>query len=248
MKVKVFTFVFNRPDILQYQIDSLKNYLEDDYEFNVIYDTRDSQFLDEFKQICELNNVKLYHHISQPGNTASFYNSDAIQWVYDNLINKDSEDFFVLFLDHDNFLIESFNINDFMKDHDLAGCLQKRGSVEYVWQGLLFFRKSSLKNEEFDFYPQQVDGQFLDSCGGTYKLIRNPNIRFLPTDVQYPEEYNGIDLKDPTASNGGYQIELHLNEKFLHSRNACCWHNNMKVNDFSKTKILQSILTDFIQT
>ena len=247
MKVKVFTFVFNRPDILQYQIDCFKNYLKDDYEFNVVYDTRDSEFLEQFQDICNRNGVTLHHHISQPGNTPSFYNSDAIQWTYNNVIIKDEKDCFVVILDHDNFLIESFSINDFMKKCDLAGCVQTRGSVEYVWQGLIFFRKSSIAQENFDFYPQEVEGQLLDSCGGTYKLIRNPKIRFIPTSVEYPDNYGSIDLKDSSSSNGGYEMELHLDGKFLHFRNACNWHNGLKIVDTQKTLVLHTILKDFIE-
>jgi hypothetical protein len=247
MKVKVFTFVFNRPDILQYQIDCFKNYLKDDYEFNVVYDTRDSEFLEQFQDICNRNGVTLHHHISQPGNTPSFYNSDAIQWTYNNVIIKDEKDCFVVILDHDNFLIESFSINDFMKKCDLAGCVQTRGSVEYVWQGLIFFRKSSIAQENFDFYPQEVEGQLLDSCGGTYKLIRNPKIRFIPTSVEYPDNYGSIDLKDSSSSNGGYEMEIHLDGKFLHFRNACNWHNGLKVVDTQKTLVLHTILKDFIE-
>lgn len=248
MKSKLFTFVFNRPDLLQYQIDSFNQHFKDDFEFNVVYDTRDNKFLSEFTEICDRNNVTLYHHLSKPGKTPSFYHSDSVQWIYDNVICKDSDNFFVMVMDHDIFLIESFSINDLMKNHDLAGCIQTRGSVQYIWQGLFIFRSDALQNEDFNFYPQVVEGHVLDSCGGTYKLIRSPNIRFLPTDVQYPEEYNGINLIDPIASNGGFGIELHLNEKFLHYRNACCWHNDMKVNDSFKTKILHNILDDFIKT
>lgn len=247
MKVKVFTFVFNRPDILQYQIDCFKNYLKDDFEFHVVYDTRDNEFLEQFKEICDRNSIALHHHISQPGNTPSFYNSDAIQWTYNNVILQDSEDCFVVILDHDNFLIESFSVNEFMENCDLAGCVQTRGSVEYVWQGLIFFRKSALEKEDFDFYPQHVEGQLLDSCGGTYKLIRSSNIRFTPTDVEYPDNYRDINLKDPSVSNGGYEMELHLDGKFLHFRNACNWHNGLKVVDSHKTSVLHTILGDFIE-
>ena len=247
MKVKIYTIAFNRPDILKYQIDSFRTYIQDDLEFHVVYDTRDNEHLEEFSRICEENNVSLHHHISQPGNTPSFYNSDAIQWTYDRFIKPDEEDFIALILDHDVFLIEEFDVSEFMDGYDLAGLIQTRGSVEYVWQGLIFFRKSSLDDLDFDFYPQAVDGQMLDSCGGTYKLLRNDKIRFKPTDVTYPDDYQGINLKDPSNSNGGYEMELHVDQKFLHSRNACNWHNGLKVTDSKKTSVLHTILSDFIE-
>ena len=132
-----------------------------------------------------------------------------------------------------------------MEGYYLSGLLQKRGNVEYVWAGLVFFRKSSLQNIDFNFYPQTVDGQLLDSCGGTYELLRNEKIKFKSTDVAYPDDYQGINLRDPSNSNGGYEMELHADQKFLHFRNACNWHNGMKVVDNHKTSILHSILQDF---
>jgi hypothetical protein len=244
MKVKIFTFAFNRPDILQYQINSFKKHIEDDLEFHVVYDTRDNEYLETFTKICEDNQVCLHHHISQPGNTPSFYNSDAIQWTYDNFIKLDGEDFIAMILDHDIFLIEDFNVSQFMGGYDLSGLLQTRESVEYVWQGLIFFKKSSVENIDFNFYPQTVDGQPLDTCGGTYKLLRNENIKFKSTDVVYPDDYNGINLRDSSNSNGGYAMELHADQKFLHFRNACNWHNALKVVDNHKTSILYKILND----
>lgn len=245
MKVKIFTFAFNRPDILQHQINSFKKYIEDECEFHVVYDTRDDEHLDSFTKICEENNIPLHHHISQPGNTPSFYNSDVIQWTYDKVIKSDDEDFIGMILDHDIFLIDNLNVSKFMEGYDLSGLLQTRGSVEYVWAGLIFFKKSSLENIDFNFYPQTVNGQLLDSCGGTYELLRNKNIKFKSTDVVYPDDYQGINLRDPSNSNGGYEMELHADQKFLHFRNACNWHNGMKVVDNHKTSILRSILKDF---
>ena len=244
MKVKIFTFTFNRPDILQYQIDSFKTYIEDDFEFHVVYDTRDNEYLEEFSKISEENNVYFHHHVSQPGNTASFYNSDAIQWTYDNVIKPDKEDFIAMILDHDIFLIDNLNVSQFINGYDLSGLLQSRGNVEYVWPGLILFKKSSLENINFDFYPQVVDGQMLDSGGGTYELLRNKNIKFKTTNVEYPDDYNGINFNDPSNSNGGYAMELHADQKFLHFRNACNWHNGLKVNDTHKTDLLFKILSD----
>jgi len=42
-------------------------------------------------------------------------------------------------------------------------------------------------------------------------------------------------------------MELHLDGKFLHFRNACNWHNGLKVVDNHKTTVLHTILGDFIE-
>ena len=44
MKTKIFSFAFNRPDILQYQITSLRKFIIGDYDINIVYDTRDNQY------------------------------------------------------------------------------------------------------------------------------------------------------------------------------------------------------------
>ena len=79
---------------------------------------------------------------------------------------------------------------------------------------MFFCKKSSVEDIDFDFYPQTVDGQMLDTGGGTYKLLR-AGLKFRNTGYDYPEDYKGIDLKDAELT-GGYGFELHLNQKFLH--------------------------------
>ena len=84
----------------------------------------------------------------------------------------------------------------------------------------------------------------LDTGGGTYKLLR-AGLKFRDTGYDYPDEYNGIDLKDPELT-GGYGFELHLNQKFLHFRNACSWHNGFKDDSQKKTEVLFKMLSDLI--
>jgi hypothetical protein len=107
------------------------------------------------------------------------------------------------------------------------------------------FKKLSVENIKFDFYPQTVDGQMLDTGGGTYKLLTNETIKFLDTGVEYPEEYNDIDLTDESVV-GKYGYELHYRGKFLHFRNASNWHNNYILEDANKTEILKTIICDFL--
>ena len=244
MKTKIFSFAFNRPDILQYQITSLRKFIIGDYDINIVYDTRDNQYYDQFKKICDDNDVNFYHHVSQPGGAPSFYNAHAIKWVYDTVISKE-DDCIVMLLDHDMFLIDKFDVQNEISVYDIVGCLQSREHVKYVWPGLCIFKKSSVQDIEFDFYPQTVDGQMLDTGGGTYKLLADKNIKFLDTGVDYPEEYKGIDLKDEKVT-GGYGYELHFDNKFLHFRNASNWHTQYQVGDEQKTDLLFQILSDIL--
>ena len=246
MKTKIFSFVFNRPDILQYQITSLKKFIIGEYDINIVYDTRDNEYYEQFKKICDDNEVNFLHHQSYGLKSTSQYHADALTWAYESLVLKYCSDKdIIIFLDHDIFLIDDFNVSSEMLKYDIMGCLQTRGHIKYVWPGLFIFKKSSVKDIDFDFYPQTVDGQMLDTAGGTYKLLSHENIKFMDTGVDYPEEYKGIDLKDEKIT-GGYGYELHFDNKFLHFRNASNWHNQCLVNDLKKTGLLFQMLSDIL--
>lgn len=245
MAVKIFLFTFNRPDLLEVQIKTLQKFIKNEHEIFVIHDSRNDEFVDHFLPICEKFNVKFYHHNSDSGKSPSDYHSSCVQWAYDNFILKECKNDLVVILDHDMFLIEEFDVEEYMSGYDAAGCLQKRNNVEYLWPGLTILNISTVHSVDFNFLNGSFNGQLLDTGGGTCKLLLNKTIKYKNTGVEYPDEYNGLNLKDPNISNG-FNFELHLDNKFLHSRNACAWHNNMKPNDSTKTQTIYQILNDFI--
>ena len=244
MKTKIICCVFNRPDLLDYQIKSLKKFIFGEKVISVVYDTRDDQHYEDFEKICKDHDVELHRHKSEPGGSPSFYHAQTAKWAYDNLILTEEEDCIALFLDHDMFLIDDYDVTNEMSVNDVMGCLQSREDVKYIWPGLFFCKKSATENIEFDFFPQTVDGQMLDTGGGTYKLLR-AGLKYENTGVEYPEDYKGIDLQDPEVT-GGYGFELHANGKFLHFRNACAWHNNFQPSKDKKTDVLFQMLSDLI--
>lgn len=245
MKIKIFSTVYNRPDILQYQIDCLKKFIINDFELHVVYDSRDEIYYDEFKKICDKNFAYFHYHKSSLGHSPSFYHAQALEWISKENIFNTKEDSIIMILDHDMFLIEEFDLLAEIADYDVMGLLQERGNVEYFWPGLCIFKKSSIENIEFDFYPQMVNGYFLDTGGGTYKILNNENIKFYDTGVEYPEQYYDINLTDETVTNG-FNYELHFNGKFLHFRNASNWHTDFKIIDEKKTNILYRIIEDIL--
>ena len=237
MNTKIFTFVFNRPDLLQRQIDSFNKFFIGNYELNVVCDYRDQQYLERFKTICKDNDVKFYSHKSENNLSPSVYHGASVTWAYNEIMLKECLDDYVLIVDHDMFLIDEFNLVDHMKGYDVAGCLQEREDVKYVWPGLTILDIKNIKDIEFDFYPCYTDGQMLDTGGGTYKLLKQ--VKFKPSKVEYPDTFNDLNLLE---TDEGYGFELHMDQKFLHFRNACSWHNNYMV--FEKSKKNESL--DFI--
>lgn len=241
MKTQIFSFVFNRPDLLQKQIDCFEKFFDGDYEINVVCDYRDKKYLKKFETICSDNNVKFYSHKSNSNTSPSGYHGGTITWAYNEIMLKEYPNDYVLIVDHDMFLIDNFNVVDHMKGYDVSGCHQRRGKVEYVWPGLTILDMSKVKDIEFDFYPCVADGEMLDTGGGTHTLLKK--VSFKPSEVEYPESFGAIDL---STVDDGYGFELHLDQTFLHSRNASNWHNNYILSDKQKTYVLEQILKDFL--
>ena len=153
MKTNVICCVFNRPDLLDFQIRSLKKFMKGEVVISVVYDTRDDSYLSEFQSICSRNEVTFYYRKSEPGGSPSFYHAQTANWAYQNIILKEEEDCFGLFLDHDMFLIDEFDVEEEMSDNDIMGCLQSREDVEYIWPGLFFCKKSSVEKSSLTSSP-----------------------------------------------------------------------------------------------
>ena len=248
MKIRIILSTFNRPDLLSLQVKLLKKFFMGDYEIIVLHDSRNNDYVEEFKEICSTLEVVFYHHNSIFGKTPSVYHGEVLQWFYDEIIQKKYIDDVILILDHDIFLIETFDLLQYLDNYDIIGLLQKRGDVDYIWPGLISFKNTVIKNIKFDFFPGVYLGQTLDSGGGTFYLLKEPKIKYKSTNCEYPTNYNDINLLDKEI-NLGYGFELHLDNKFLHFRNACGWHNGMEKdrNDENKKKVLHTILSDFIE-
>jgi len=240
--LKIFIFAFNRPDLLQKQLDCFDKYLDGNYDVNVVYDYREDVFGEEFSEICEKNNIKLHYHKSEPGNVPSGYHAESLTWTYQNLLEDDD---YVMFLDHDIFLIDKFDLKKRLDEFDISGLKQSRSHVDYFWPGLFMFKYSSIKDIEFDFYPQSAEGESLDSGGGTYKLVKNKNLNIHYVDQEYPDFYKDLNLKDPSINNG-HVFEIFDNNRFLHTHNACHWHNNYQVNDDKKTEVIFLMLDEIL--
>jgi glycosyltransferase involved in cell wall biosynthesis len=245
-KVKIVLSTFNRSDLLPIQIECIQKRFKNNYEIIVLHDSRNNEYVSEFETICRDLNISFYHHDSIPGKNPSQYHGEAIQWIYDTVIKNDSECDLFLILDHDMFLIRDFDLIEHMGDYHICGNYQSRGLVSYIWPGLIMFRNSKIKNHNFNFLPGVYHGELLDTGGGTHLLINSLDIKYKQTSYCYPDTYNDIDLLDPNV-NLGYGFELHLNDKFLHFRNACGWHNNMQKdpNDDNKKRVLEYILKDY---
>lgn len=247
--IHIFTSVVNRLDFVGIQHKLFEKFLNKDYEFHVVDDSVDAEICGQFKEICK--SLKITYH-RKPPETRPMNPAQAcahtVQWTYDNLIRKNHSEDIVLFLDSDMFLIDEFDIEDYMSDAIIGGLPQQRGEVVYMWNGIMFFNMPKIDNKNIDFSDGIVEGEMTDVGGHTYYYFKENNIKMKESDVDYPTHYYELDLQKDA---GGYNMELHLEGKFLHYRAATNWHSNWKGSDdplIKKTQafnqIIESVLSE----
>jgi len=254
--INIFTSVVNRPEFVEIQKKLFDKFLKEPYQFHVIDDSLEESISLDFKVVCEEYGIKYYR---KPQGSRSLNESrwsgarhacETIQWTYDNLIKTDYCNDFVLFLDSDMFLIDHFSIVDHMENEIISGLRQTRGKVKYMWNGLMFFDMLKIKSIDSDlnFSDGIVEGEMTDIGGHLYYYFKKNGIEFKNTDVEYPTHFNDLDLQKDA---NGFNMELHLDSKFLHYRAGTNWHTQSnwkgKIDPFAiKEKIFHEIIGDLL--
>ena len=246
--IHIFTSVVNRPDFVKLQQQLFKKFLKNEYKFHVVDDSVDERISNEFKWVCKSNEVEYYRKppVNKPMNPAQAC-AHTVQWTYDNLIRKNHSEDIVLFLDSDMFLIDEFDIKEYMSDAAIGGLPQQRGHVTYMWNGIMFFNMPCIEDKDIDFSDGVVDGEMTDVGGHTYWYFKNSGVVMKESDVDYPTHYYDIDLQKEA---GGYNMELHLDGNFLHYRAATNWHANWKGSDDplqKKTMVFKEMMDRILQ-
>lgn len=245
--IHIFTSVVNRPDFVELQQRLFKKFLKNEYQFHIVDDSIIESIESEFQSVCFENGLKYYKKPSRsvamnPAQACA----DTVQWTYDNIICKNHSEDIVFFLDSDMFLIDEFDIGEYVEDAIIAGLPQVRGHITYMWNGIMFFNMPKIGDKNIDFSDGVVEGHMTDVGGMTYWYFKKTGIKMKETDVQYPTHYNDIDLQKDA---GGYDMELHLDGKFLHYRAATNWHSNWRGLDdplVGKTKVFKQIMESIL--
>lgn len=243
--IHIFTSVVNRPDFVLLQNKLFQKFLKNDYQFHVVDDSIDQTISEKFDTICSENGFSYY---KKPERTVQMNPAqacaDTVQWTYDTLIKENHKNDIVFFCDSDLFLIDEFDIVEYMNDAIIAGLPQYRGSVTYMWNGIMFFNMSMMKDLNINFSDGVIENELTDVGGHTYYYFKKNNIQMKEMDVQYPTHYYDIELQNEEVTRG-YNFELHLDGKFLHYRAATNWHTNWRGSEDPltyKTKIFNQIM------
>jgi hypothetical protein len=250
--IHIFTSVVNRPDFVVLQDKLFKKFLKNKYTFHIVDDSIDPQITEQFKNICSVDGYEYYKtptdlEHSDPSTKVG----NVIQWAFDKIVKKKCSSDVVFWSDSDMFLIDDFDIEEYVSDCVVAGLPQVRGHIKYMWNGIMFFNMPKLMELDSDikFNIDYVDGHMLDTGGQTYHYFKRNKIDMKVTDKEspeYPTHYNDIDLQKDA---GGYNFELHLDGKFLHYRAATNWHSNWRGSEdplANKTKVFNQIIESIL--
>ena len=258
MTVQIFTSVVNRPDFVEIQHKLFEKFITDEYQFNVVDDSLEEDISSEFKTICKKYNITYYRKLqgnrskSESRWAGARHATETIQWTFDEIIKKKHSEDLILFLDSDMFLLDNFSVVEHMKDTMISALPQIRGHVKYIWNGIMFFdmEKVFSVDPDLNFSDGMVDGELTDIGGHFYFYFKKNNISFKETNVEYPTEYNGIELQSEKITQG-FNFELHLDGKFLHYRAGTNWHTQSSWKNKEdplkiKAEIFNKIIGDFV--
>ena len=252
--INVYTIACNRPDFIEIQLDSLRRYLTDEFEYTVFNNAADLENESAIEQKCShlgihLSNVgldrQLLNHCQalenqvdrQGGPNIPIFKPDgsysnaniacaySLSWAWKHFISKSTRP--ILLLDSDMFLIKPFNAERHLQPryNELCFVPMHRPGVTYMWNALVLADIPNLPAPEtIDWYCGQVRGHSVDCGGQTDHYLR-----------KYPlVGWKIIDTKriDDEKQTGH---ELLWRGRFLHYLRGSNWNNQTE--DFHREKL-----------
>lgn len=240
-KVKIYTWADKAPEFLYKQYETIKRFVTDeDWEFIVFNNVPALKFdrQREIKKFCKQNNVKCLDVRFRTFVTgASQICAYGIHWAYHRFFRWQKDTIQVI-LDSDMFFIKEFNFNEYLGDNLIAAIHQRRGHIDYFWNGFVIMRGSDLPDKKhFNYYLSTIDGIRTDSGGNTYYwLKRNPDAKVKYIMHTGHTDAAKIDLI-PEAFRAEYKPEYcfqMIEDAILHYRAGSNWDKKNK--DFVDTK------------
>lgn len=188
--VKIFTVAHKRPDFIKIQYESIQKHVKCPYEFVVFNNSIDSESnKQEIHNICNEIGVKCvnielleeFRVIQGETNfgpngypNANFGTSYPLIWIFNKYLTDEEK---VCIIDSDMFLLGDLDIDDILKDKDIAYIPQYRdnGNVKYIWNAFVCLNmKRNPELRKLDWHPGRINNVGLDVGGQThYSLIKN---------------------------------------------------------------------------
>lgn len=181
----IITFHYNRDDFIYLQKKTFDKFMNNKFHYVVFSDARpdlmDTLYgkpSDEIiKNTCEkleIEHIAIPQEIHQGDLRAGIWkHMDCLDWAvrnYPNIYNYD----YIWISDSDTFLLEKFDIQEYMKGYDFAGMPIFAGHVKYYRPQLIIY-PVSLHNIFIQYKMRtdyMIEGQHPDGCGSLYLMFK----------------------------------------------------------------------------
>lgn len=234
-KVKIYTWADKAPEFLYKQYETIKKFVkDDDWEF-IVFNNVPATILDRqkrIKEICkELHikclDVRFRTLISGAAQICAW----GIFWAYHRFMRWEKDTIHVIF-DSDMFFINDFNFNEYLGDNQIAAIPQRRGEIEYLWNGIVIMRGGELPDKNhFDYRLAKINGERTDVGGKLHFWLKdNPNVK-----VRHIMHTGHLDVSKsamlPEKVRGEYKPEYKfqfIENAVLHYRAGSNWDKKSK--------------------
>ena len=236
----VITVAFNNVELIQYQEQFLRKFIQDPYYHIVVDNSTDFKVREQLFHFCLENKIA---YISLPKNFlnwvgGSYSHAAALNYVYKHIISK-RQPFASGQIDHDLFPTREISILDKLQSQPIYGPLRLRDRWWYLSAIMSFFRFDFVGNKKVDFMPLTPDKVYLDSGRGNWYGLYSQLDR---EQIVFPNE-----CIEPLREGGdrhGDSLEFFDDKLWLHTINGSCWKkvNNQSDKDNHVRKYLDTIL------
>ena len=238
--VDIITIAFNNIELIQYQEQFLRKFIQDPYQHIVVDNSTDPKVRVQLYHFCLENKIA---YISLPKNFlnwvgGSYSHAAALNYVYKHVISK-RQPFAFGQIDHDLFPTREISILDKLQFQPIYGPLRLRDRWWYLSAIMSFFRFDFVGNKKVDFMPVTPDKVYLDSGGGNWYGLYSQLDR---EQIVFPNE-----CIEPLREGGdrhGDSLEFFDDKLWLHTINGSCWKkvNNQSDKDNHVREYLDTIL------
>lgn len=240
LKVKIFTYAYNRPNFITLQQRTFLRFLRDDYEFVVFNSAIAKDNEVRIKEVCDQLGIKCIDVEGRTCRHPSISHAYALQWSFHEHI-KHENDVIAMILDSDIFMIKEFSVNEYLSGYDISAIVQKR-HITYLFPGLMFLNLNTIPNKnDMSFWCGYIEGAQADTGGSLYYWLKNNpelRIRYMsPNGIICSKNKNLHFLPQELIEDYVEDYQFGVIEKtFLHYRKGSNW--NQKSEEFHKNKIL----------
>lgn len=166
--IYIISVVYNQPQFIEYQYQSLKKYIIGDFKYIVYDNSNDHNITLQFHEICKKLNIT-YVRVDQSQifkrDNASLRAGQSLNFSIRHLLSNYKDSKYLFIIDSDMFLIEYIDIPKELENVDFIGIPQTKNHIIYYTNQLAFVNLQKCINfHEVDFSPAIVD-KINGDCG-----------------------------------------------------------------------------------